>query len=94
MASWQIQKAKTRLSELLEEANTKGPQIITRHGTPRAFVVSPEDYGKLSAHKLEQVEPNFIEFLLSGPQLEDDDPFFEIMRNIRDPNDTGREIDL
>jgi len=33
MANWQVQEAKTRLSELIEEADKKGPQIITRHGS-------------------------------------------------------------
>ena len=32
MASWQLQEAKTKLSEVIEQAATKGPQIITRHG--------------------------------------------------------------
>jgi prevent-host-death family protein len=38
MALWQVQEAKTRLSEVIEEAQSKGPQIITRHGAERAVV--------------------------------------------------------
>jgi antitoxin Phd len=40
MAVWQLQKAKTQLSKVIEDANNKGPQIITRHGAERAVVLS------------------------------------------------------
>jgi antitoxin Phd len=79
--SWQLQEAKTRLSEVIEEAHAKGPQIITRHGTERAVVLSIGDYRALVAHK-----PNFIEYLLSGPKVEG----FEIEPS----HDIGREVDL
>ena len=51
MAPWQLQEAKTRLSELIEEAHTRGPQIITRHGAERAVLLSIVDYRALVAHK-------------------------------------------
>lgn len=79
--TWQLQQAKTRLSEVIEEAHTRGPQIITRHGAERAVVLSIADYRSLVAHK-----PNLIEYLLGGPKVEG----FEIERS----SDTGREIDL
>jgi prevent-host-death family protein len=81
MALWQIQEAKTRLSELIEEADTKGPQIITRHGTERAVLLSIKDYRALSAH-----QPNLKEYLLGGPKVES----FEISRD----RDSGRDIKL
>jgi antitoxin Phd len=81
MASWQLQQAKTRLSEVIEEAHSKGPQIITRHGTERAVILSIGDYRALVAHR-----PNLIEYLLSGPKVEG----FEIEPS----HDMGREIDL
>jgi antitoxin Phd len=81
MAIWQVQEAKTRLSEVIQEANEKGPQIITRHGAERAVVLSIEDYRALTAHK-----PSLKDYLLSGPKVDR----FEIARD-RDP---GREIDL
>ena len=79
--AWQLQQAKTRLSEVIEEAHARGPQIITRHGAERAVILSIEDYRALVAHK-----PNFIEYLLSGPKVEG----FEIEPS----HDMGREIDL
>lgn len=81
MALWQVQDAKTRLSEVIEEAHGKGPQIITRHGTERAVVLSIEDYRALTAHR-----PNLKEYLLSGPKVDS----FEIEYD----SDTGREFEL
>jgi prevent-host-death family protein len=81
MSSWQLQEAKTRLSEVIEEAHNKGPQIITRHGTERAVLLSIEDYRALTAHK-----PNLRDYLLGGPKVDS----FEIERS----PDTGREISL
>ncbi len=69
------------MSESIEEAHTRGPQIITRHGAERAVVLSIQDYRALAAPK-----PNLIEYLLGGPKVEG----FEI-----EPcHDMGREIDL
>jgi antitoxin Phd len=81
MATWQVQEAKTRLSELIEDAQTQGPQIITRHGTERAVLLSILDYRTLTAHK-----PDLRTYLLGGPKLDD----FEIERD----KDAGREIAL
>jgi prevent-host-death family protein len=81
MALWQVQNAKTRLSEVIEEAHLRGPQIITRHGTERAVVLSIEDYRALVAHK-----PSLKDYLLGGPKVDSFD--------IEPDRDLGREIDL
>ncbi|HTW82205.1 MAG TPA: type II toxin-antitoxin system Phd/YefM family antitoxin [Terracidiphilus sp.] len=81
MARWQVQEAKTRFSEVIEKAQKKGPQIITRHGTERAVVLSIEEYRSLTAHK-----PNLRDYLLGGPKVDN----FEIEPD----GDTGREIEL
>jgi prevent-host-death family protein len=81
MASWQVQEVKTRLSEVIEKAQSKGPQIITRHGAERAVLLSIADYRRLTAHK-----PGLREYLLGGPKADD----FEIERD----RDTGRETSL
>jgi antitoxin Phd len=80
VAKWQVQEAKTRLSELIEEANRKGPQIITRHGSEHAVVLSIADYRAL-AHR-----ENIKDYLLGGPKVDS----FEIKRS----RDTGRKIRL
>jgi prevent-host-death family protein len=69
------------LSEVIEEAHSKGPQIITRHGAERAVVLSIDDFRVLTAHK-----PGLKEYLLSGPKVDS----FEIEPD----RDTGREIVL
>jgi antitoxin Phd len=81
MATWQVQDAKTRFSELIERARSEGPQTITRHGAERAVVLSIEDYRALAAH-----QPDFKAHLLGGPKVDD----FPIERD-RDP---GRNIEL
>ena len=65
MAKWQVQKAKTHLSELIEEANRKGPQIITRHGSERAVVLSITDYRAL-ADRRENLKDYLLRWSKSG----------------------------
>ena len=81
MAVWQVQEAKTRLSEVIEEANSKGPQFITRHGSERAVILSVKDYRALTAHK-----PDLREYLLGGPKVDQ----FEVPRS----RDKGRKVTL
>jgi len=81
MAVWQIQEAKTRLSEVIDEACQQGPQIITRHGRERAVLLSIQDYRSLTAHK-----PRFNDYLLGGPKTDN----FEVPRS----RDTGRRVRL
>ena len=81
MTTWQVQDAKTRLSEVIERARTEGPQMITRHGKERAVVLSIEDYRTLAKHR-----PDFKSYLLGGPKADD----FTIERD----QDRGRPIEL
>jgi len=81
MAVWQIQEAKTRFSQMIEEANSNGPQIITKHGSDKAVVLSMADYRALTAHK-----PDFKEYLLGGPRVDS----FDVERD----RDMGREVEL
>ena len=70
-----------RLSELIEEADSKGPQIITRHGSERAVILSITDYRALTAHK-----PDLKEYLLGGPKVDS----FQVKRD----RDSGRKVRL
>jgi len=40
MATWQTQEAKARFSELLDAAEKKGPQVITRRGVLPSLCLS------------------------------------------------------
>ncbi len=87
MASWAIRDAKTHLDHLIEEAQTAGPQVLSDRGTPRAVILSFAEYNLLSKR-----EPSLLEVLLSGPKLDDHDPFFAALE--RDRNDIGRDLEL
>lgn len=45
---WQLQEAKNRLSQVVDQALHNGPQTITLRGKPSAVVVSFEEYRKLT----------------------------------------------
>jgi prevent-host-death family protein len=44
--SWTVAKAKAKLSQLIEQAQSKGPQTITKHGVAAAVVVSVEEWNR------------------------------------------------
>jgi prevent-host-death family protein len=46
-ATWPLQDAKNKLSELVDTAVRDGAQTITRHGKPVAVVMSAEAYSRL-----------------------------------------------
>jgi len=48
---WQLQDAKARFSELIEDSLQKGPQVVTRRGIDTAVVVSLEEWQKLNNEK-------------------------------------------
>ena len=62
---WQLQEAKQRFSELIRQARSKGPQVVTRHGEDVAVVVGIEEYRRLTGDK-----PDFKQFLLAAPDLD------------------------
>lgn len=45
---WQLQEAKNRLSQLVNQAGKDGPQIITVRGNPAAILLSIEEYQRLT----------------------------------------------
>lgn len=60
--TWQVQEAKNRLSEVLNMAAKKGPQIITRRGEEVGVVLSMEEYKKSKAPK-----ENIVDFFRKSP---------------------------
>ena len=42
--AWTVASAKARLSEVIDRARTRGPQVITRRGRKTALVVSVEEW--------------------------------------------------
>jgi prevent-host-death family protein len=60
--TWQLQRAKAQLSELIDSSAKRGPQIVTRHGRPAAVVLSADTY-----RRLRRKQPDFKSFLLRAP---------------------------
>jgi prevent-host-death family protein len=52
---WQLQEAKNKLSEVVDEAQSGEPQIITRRGEEVAVVLSYSEYARLRRPKQDLV---------------------------------------
>jgi prevent-host-death family protein len=48
MTAWKMEAAKARLSEVIRQAQVKGPQRITIRGEAAAVVLSQADYAQLT----------------------------------------------
>ena len=79
---WQVQEAKNRFSQVLDEAIEHGPQTITRRGKKAAVLISASDYRKLIKE-----QDSVAKFLLKSPLQSSG---LKIERS----KDTGRDIDL
>lgn len=53
---WQLQEAKNRFSEVVEQAIQQGPQTVTKHGREAVVVLSYEEYKRLSKPEKSLVE--------------------------------------
>lgn len=53
---WQLQEAKNKFSQVVNEAVDKGPQVITRWGKEIVVILSREDYGRLKKSQIGVVE--------------------------------------
>ncbi len=62
---WQLQEAKNKLSEVVDDALRDGPQVITRHGAKVAVVLSYTDYRKIAASR-----PKLSTFFRESPLAE------------------------
>jgi prevent-host-death family protein len=60
--NWQLQEAKNKLSQLVEEARKSGPQVITVRGREAAVVLSIEEYRRLAPK-----QESLAEFLAKSP---------------------------
>ena len=67
--SWQLQEAKNRFSEVIEEALKDGPQLITRRGVETAVVLSFTDYRKMLLGR-KRLSEFFQESPLAGLDLD------------------------
>ena len=49
-ASWKLEDAKARFSELVRRVRTDGPQLVTVHGRETVVVVSAEEFRRLKGN--------------------------------------------
>lgn len=63
--SWQIQEAKSRFSELVEVALTKGPQVITKRGEKVAVIMGFEEF-----QRLKNLNAGLIDKIQSAPKVD------------------------
>jgi prevent-host-death family protein len=82
MHSWTIAEAKAKLSEVIDPAQSDGPQIITRRGHAAVVVVAAEEWERKTKRS-----GNLAEFFATSP-LRDSD--LEVTRS----NELPRTIDL
>lgn len=62
MASWPVQDAKARFSELLDTCLRDGPQIVTPRGAEAAVLVPAGEWRRLTQKSL----PSLKQLLLAG----------------------------
>lgn len=60
--AWQLQDAKNRFSEVVEEALHNGPQTVTRRGEPVVVVVAVDTWRRVSGEA-----PSLKAFLRAAP---------------------------
>lgn len=81
-STWKLQDAKNRLSEVVNEAERSGPQIVTRRGIETAVIMSMEDYRCLA-----KPEVNLVDFLRGSP-------LFGVELDLERSKAPSRELDL
>lgn len=80
--AWTLADAKAYLSEVVESALKKGPQVITRHGRKAVVVVAAEEWERKTKR-----QGTLADFFAASPLRESG---LEIER----PQDGPRDIDL
>jgi prevent-host-death family protein len=81
MQTWQLQKAKSHFSELIELTLKEGPQLVTRRGEEAVVVVAAQDYRRLSGQM-----PKLMDCLLNAPRGEE--------LSVKRPSERIRDISL
>lgn len=79
---WQLQVAKNRFSEVIEKAQTEGPQIVTRRGEQAAAIISISEYRRLT-----QTQNSLLEFMSKSPLR-------DVTLDLSRSKDKGRKVNL
>ena len=62
MQTWQLQEAKAKLSELVKQVLSLGPQGISLRGILKVVLISKKDYEKLTGQKT-----SFVKLMRTSP---------------------------
>ncbi len=81
-ATWALQDAKHRFSEVVERARHDGPQCVTRRGKEAVIVLSVQDFQQLSAG-----QESLVTFFRQSPLVGED-------TDLTRDSGGGREIEL
>jgi prevent-host-death family protein len=65
MNPWQLQEAKSKFSQLVDQALAHGPQIVTRRGVESVVILSKEKYIELT-----RKDTTLLDDLLSMPKVQ------------------------
>lgn len=83
MATWPLQEAKAKFSELVDTAEKKGPQIITRRGVETAVLCPIDEWKRIyrstpvQAPRKVLTNQEFLQLLRSAPDFEIPDRHME-----------------
>jgi prevent-host-death family protein len=80
--AWTLADAKAHLSEVVESALKKGPQVITRHGRKAVVVVAAEEWERKT-----QRQGTLADFFAASPLRGSG-------LDLERPQDSPRDIDL
>lgn len=80
--TWQLQEAKSRFSELVNDVIQDGYCTITKNGRPAVVLISHEEFEKMRTPK-----NSLGEFLTESP-------FSSLDLDIKRDKDPGRDVDL
>ena len=78
--TWQLQDAKSKFSQLVENAMLDQPQFVTKHGNNAVVILSFEEYKKIT-----KPTTDLVTFLRSSPLVEAE---LDITRNRGLPRET------
>lgn len=76
---WQLQEAKNKFSEVVEEAVKNGPQVITKRGIETAIVLSYAEYRKITLN-----QQKLSDFFRESPLVEADLDLSRDMSGLRE----------
>jgi antitoxin Phd len=77
--TWQLQEAKNKLSQVVDDALAQGPQIITRRGVEVVIVIAYEQFQKMAAS-----EQKLSDFFRNSPLVGEEPDLARDRSPIRD----------